>query len=139
MSAVSYSPVNLNSLEDPKQIIILNFLPKLFGTLKEYDGKILSRKLLIKFILLIKKLPSSIKNLKVFNPDSKFYINTSITKRFIINLKYFKIDFINSYNSKFHGIISQLWRIYIMSIIKLVNPKIIISLIDKENTINNII
>jgi surface carbohydrate biosynthesis protein len=51
---------------------------------------------------------------------------------FLLNLSHFKINSIKKYSTKLRGIIGQLWRIYILSVIKIVDPKVIITLIDNH-------
>ena len=51
---------------------------------------------------------------------------------FLLNLSHFKINSIKNYSTKLRGIIGQLWRIYILSVIKIVDPKVIITLIDNH-------
>jgi len=60
----------------------------------------------------------------------KLYLDFRVIASFLKCLKYFKISSMNLFSFSARGIISQLWRIYILCIIKLVKPKIIITLID---------
>jgi surface carbohydrate biosynthesis protein len=71
----------------------------------------------------------------VFVFDSRLddiFLGFRIIISFLLNLSHFKINSIKKYSTKLRGIIGQLWRIYILSVIKIVDPKVIITLIDNH-------
>lgn len=67
--------------------------------------------------------------------DSKLdqiFLGQRVILKFIISLKLFKISEIKNASTKLNGILGQLWRIYLYSVIKVINPKIVITLIDNH-------
>ena len=57
---------------------------------------------------------------------------TRVIWNFLLNMNHFEIQSIKNYRTKLRGIIGQIWRIYILSIIKVIKPKIVITLIDNH-------
>ena len=71
----------------------------------------------------------------VFVFDSRLddiFLGFRVIISFLLNLSHFKINSIKNYSTKLRGIIGQLWCIYILSVIKIVDPKVIITLIDNH-------
>ena len=60
------------------------------------------------------------------------FLGFRVISSFLLNLSLFKIKSIKNYKTRFRGIVGQIWRIYILSIIKVINPKVVITLIDNH-------
>jgi len=72
----------------------------------------------------------------VFVFDSRLddiFLSFRVVGRFLLNLSHFKINSIKNSSTRLRGIVGQLWRIYILSVIKVINPKVIITLIDNHS------
>ena len=72
----------------------------------------------------------------VFVFDSRLddiFLSFRVVGRFLLNLSHFKINSIKNSSTGLRGIVGQLWRIYILSVIKIINPKVIITLIDNHS------
>jgi len=74
-------------------------------------------------------------NLPVFVFDpllDKIYFSFRIACRIFLNLNKFECKSIKGYSTKLRGIIGQLWRIYILSVINVISPKVVITIIDNH-------
>jgi surface carbohydrate biosynthesis protein len=61
------------------------------------------------------------------------FLGIHVISNFTLNLNLFKIKSLKNKKSIFRGFVGQLWRIYIFSVIKVINPKIVITLIDNNS------
>jgi len=60
------------------------------------------------------------------------YLGFRVFGTFLKNLNLYKFKYIKSFRTILRGVFGQLWNIYILSVIKIVNPKVIITLIDNH-------
>jgi len=71
----------------------------------------------------------------VFVFDSRLddiFLGFRVVGRFLLNLSHFKIKSIKNSSTRLRGIVGQMWNIYILSVIKVINPRVIITLIDNH-------
>ena len=61
------------------------------------------------------------------------FLSFRVIGNFFLNLKYFETKSIKNYKTRFRGIFGQIWRIYILSVIKVISPKVVITLIDNHS------
>lgn len=76
-----------------------------------------------------------LQDLPVFVFDSRLneiFLGFQVIVSFFLNLNQFKIKSIKDYKTRLHGIVGQIWRIYILAVIKIINPKVVITLIDNH-------
>ena len=62
----------------------------------------------------------------------KIYFSFQVVGYFLFNLNLIKINSIIKSTTILRGILGQIWRIYILSVIKVINPKVIITYIDNS-------
>jgi surface carbohydrate biosynthesis protein len=60
------------------------------------------------------------------------FLSFRVVGHFLLNLSHFKINSIKNYSTRLRGIVGQMWNIYILSVIKVINPRVIITLIDNH-------
>jgi len=69
----------------------------------------------------------------IFDPMlDDIFLGFRVIGSFLLNLSLFKIKSLKNYHTRLRGIIGQLWRIYILSVIKVINPIIVITFIDNH-------